>query len=277
MSYVDDFRSVLSDNFGKVLDCLLPMAVASISKSGREEDYLENLRKAVAFSRNNAKSLTKNLAGRAGCCSVEIDGAKTHKRVWVDFQGTATPCEIGDVMIISKFMDSHRVASRHVAFLQAKVDKKSKSQTWHIDPAQLKLYKYWPHIRSCYTRSGGQRHPLLQNFQINHSDRWFSSYLFVIRGCALSCATSTDLVASACRKANTIHGPLELPFLSLLVQLLFQTAGEQDTSAYVQANSTLATLVDRILEHVELNDPIEGEGRPFIVIRLTVKGEFRRG
>lgn len=273
---VDDFRSILSENFEKVLDCLFPMATVGIPRSGREEDYLENLRTAATRSKDKAKSLAKNLRGSIGCCSFEIDGVKTHKGVWVDYQGATTPCEIGDVMVVSKFVDSHGVLSRNVSFLQAKVDEKTKSQTWDIDPTQLQLYKNWPLIRSCYTRSGHKQYPLLPDFQISHTDRWFSSYLLVIRGCVFSSVTSTDLIASACRKTNTIHGPLELPFLSLLVQLLFQTAGEQDTSTHVQVNATLATLVDKILKHVRRNDPIVGKGRPFIVIRLTVRGEFER-
>jgi len=252
------------------------MAVAGVSRSGREEDYLENLRKAVMSSKSKAGALTKNLVGRVGCCSFKIDGVKTHKRIWVDFSGATRPCEIGDVMIVSKFVDSLGVFSRHVSLLQVKVDEKHKRQTWHIESTQLRLYKNWPFVNCCYTRSGGQKYTLLQNFKINYRDRLLSPYLLVMREWAFSFVTGTDLISSACRKAKTIHGPLELPFLSLLVQLLFQTAGEQDISANRSVNNTLTTLVDKILQHVKLNDPIEGEGKPFVVIKLTVKGEFER-
>lgn len=275
-SNVDNFRSILSDNFGKILNCLAPMAFASVTRSEREDDYLESLRKAALSSRAKSRTQAKNLVGRSGYCSFEIDGAKTHKKIWVDFLGASRPCEIGDIMIVSKFVDSLGVLSRHTSLLQAKVDEKQKRQTWHIDRTQLRLYKSWPLIKCCYTRSGSRKYPLLQNFKVNHSDRLFSPYLLVMREWAPSFVTSVDLISSACRKSNTIHGPLELSFLSLLVQLLFQTAGEQDISTHNSTNSNLTTLVDKILQHVNLNDPIEGEGRPFIVLKLTVKGEFER-
>lgn len=273
---LDDFRSVLSDNFGSILKCLAPMAFATVSRSGREDDYLERLRKAALSSRAQSRVLAKNLVGRFGYCSFEIDGAKTHKRIWVDFLGSSRPCEIGDIMIVSKFVNSLGIFSRHTSLLQAKVDGKQKRQTWHIESTQLSLYKNWPLIKCCYTRSGSRKYPLLQNFKVNHSDRLFSPYLLVMRGWAPSWVTSIDLISSACRKSNTIHGPLELPLLSLLVQLLFQTAGEQDILNNKPTNSNLTTLVDKILQHVNLNDPIEGEGRPFIVLKLTVRGEFKR-
>lgn len=276
VSSIDNFRSVLSDNFRRIWRCLAPMAFASVSKLEREDDYLERLRKAALSSRTRSRTLAKKLVGRFGHCSFEIDGAKTHKRIWVDFLGSPKPCEIGDILLVSKFVDSVGVLSRHISLLQAKVDKKQKRQTWHIEPTQLRLYRNWPLIKSCYTRSGSRKYPLLQNFKVNHRDRLFSPYLLVMREWAPPWVTSIDLIWSACRKSNTIHGPLELSFFSLLVQLLFQTAGEQDVSAHKSTNNNLTTLVDKILQHVNLNDPIEGEGRPFIVVTLTVRGKFER-
>lgn len=276
ISNIDDFRSILSDNFGRILECLAPMAFAGITRLEREDDYLERLAKAALSSRAKSRALAKNLVGRFGHCSFEIDGAKTHKRIWVDFLGAPRSWEIGDIMIVSKFVNSLGVLSRHTSVLQAKVGGKQKRQTWHIDPKQLRLYKNWPLIKCCYTRSGRRKYPLLQNLKVHHSDRLFSPYLLVIREWAPSWVTSIDLISSACRKSNTIHGPLELPFLSLLVQLLFQTAGEQDISTHKSTNSNLTALVDKILQHVNLNDPIEGEGRPFIVLKLTVRGKFER-
>lgn len=110
ISNIDDFRSILSDNFGRILKCLAPMAFAGITRLEREDDYLERLAKAALSSR----ALAKNLVGRFGRCSFEIDGAKTHKRIWVDFLGTSRPCEIGDIMIVSKFVDSLGVLSRKI-------------------------------------------------------------------------------------------------------------------------------------------------------------------
>lgn len=138
------------------------------------------------------------------------------------------------------------------------------------------LYKNWPFIKCCYTRFGNRKYPLLQNFNVHHNDRFFSPYLLVMREWTLSWVTSIDLICSACSKSHQIQGPLELQFMSLLIQLLFQTAGEQDISSYKSKNSNLTRLVDKILHHVKLNDPIEGEGRPFVVIKLTVKGEFKQ-
>jgi len=159
---IDGFRSVLSDNFCKILECLVPMAFAGVSRFKREDDYLESLAKAAWSSRAKSRALSSNLVGRLGHCSFEIDGAKTHKGIWVDFSGAPTPCEIGDIMIVSKFVDPQGVFSRNTSLLQVKVDEKKKRGTWHIDPTQLMLYKNWPFIKCCYTRFGNRKYPLLQ-------------------------------------------------------------------------------------------------------------------
>jgi hypothetical protein len=66
-------------------------------------------------------------------------------------------------------------------------------------------------------------------------------------------------------------GPLELPFLSFLIQMFFQTAGERDIINDLTENATVRQAIDSILDYVNLNDPPEGEGRPFIVMSFTFK------
>jgi len=181
ISNIDDFRSVLSDNFKKIIRCLLPLALESISGAEREDAYLKRLSKAALSSRSKSRTLARNLVGRSGRCSFEIEGETTHKKIYVDFSGAPKPCEIGDIMLVSKFVDYTGVLSRNISLLQAKVEEKKSPLTWHITPpTQLMLYKNWPLIKCCYT---GTRHrnPLLKNFKLHPNNRWFSPYLLVMR------------------------------------------------------------------------------------------------
>jgi hypothetical protein len=114
--------------------------------------------------------------------------------------------------------------------------------------------------------------------KISHKNRLFSPYLLVGRDwqppifCGPSSwITGPDLISVASHAGKNMNGPLELPFLFHLIQLVFQTSGERDISSYKTRNQNLKQLVDTLLHHVNLNDPPEGEGRPFLAVALTVK------
>jgi hypothetical protein len=275
---VSDFRNALSMNFDGIVCCLCPMAFAHTLRWNREEDYLNNLKSAINMSSSCSRTL--HISSSHGNYLFRVDGAKMHKRIWVDFQShrKLETCEIGDVMIISKYIDSFGILSRHVCFLQVKAqDKRTKRPSWKIDRKQLELYKDWPPVQSCYTGRGSRRKLLAQNLRIRHKDRLFSSYLLIERNapsvlCKLySWVTGTDLIAAASKNSSKIKGPLELPFLGFLIQLLFQTVGERDTYKNKPKNSDVKKLVDKILHYVQLNDPPEGEGKPFLIVTLTIQ------
>lgn len=276
---IDDVRKALSTDFDRVAYCLLPMACAHNMPWSEEEDFLNNLNAAMKTSAGLAGNLLLSTAQSK--YALRVEGAKVHKRIWVDFLLRRKPqsCEIGDILIVSKYIDPNGVLSRSVCFLQVKAsDKRKRLDTWKIDKRQLGFYVRWPTIQSCYTGLVLTKNVLLQNLKVNHKNRLFSPYLLVGRNWqpGLLCGPSSwitgpDLIAAASHASGIMHGPLELPFLSHLIQLLFQTTGERDILNYKTRNANLKQLVDRLLRYVNLNDPPEGEGRPFLVVTLTVK------
>jgi len=254
------------------------MAFAHIMPWSEEEDFLDNLNAATKTSAGLASNLL--LTTTRSKYSLMFDGAKVHKRIWVDFvlKQELQTCEIGDVLIVSKYVDPHGTLSRNVCFLQVKAsDKKKKYCNWKIDRKQLDFYMKWPTIQSCYTGLAF-RNVLLQNLTLRHKNRLFSPYLLVgrnwqggpFRGLS-SWITGPDLVAAATQASGKMEGPLELTFLSYLIQLIFQTTGEKDIYNYKSKNKNLTQLVNALLQYVKLHDPPKGEERPFLVVTMTVK------
>jgi len=276
---IDDVRNALSANINRVAYCLLPMAYAHTLPWGKEEDYLNNLYSAINTSASLASSLPLSTA--QSNYLLRIEGAKVHKTIWVDFlvRGKRQSCDIGDILVISKYVDPQGILSRNICFLQVKVSNKNKRfDTWKIDRKQLQFYLRWPTVQSCYTGRALTQHLLLQNLRVSHKNRLFSPYLLLGRNWqpGLLCGpspwiTGTDLVAAASHASGKMQGPLELPFLTHLIQLLFQTTGERDFLRYKSKNANLTQLGDTLLQYVNLNDPPEGEGKPFLVMTLTIK------
>jgi hypothetical protein len=255
------------------------MAYANQMPWTKEEEFLNNFNAAVKTSAALAGGLL--LSSAQSKYSLRVIGEKVHKRIWVDFllRHKLRSCEIGDILIVSKYIESNRTISRSVCFLQVKAsDKIKRLDTWKIDRKQLNLYVRWPSIQICYTGRGLAKNVLSRNLKVDHKNRLFSPYLLVGRNWqpSLFCGPSSwitgpDLIAAASQANGKMHGPLELPFLFYLIQMLFQTTGERDVLNNKVKNANLKCLVDSLLQYVNLNDPPEGEGRPFLVITLTVK------
>ena len=72
--------------------------------------------------------------------------------------------------------------------------------------------------------------------------------------------TRSDLVAVASQADGKMSGPLEIAFLHHLIQMLFHVNGEIDISNNKSLNPDLKTLVDGILQYVNIYDPPEGDG-----------------
>lgn len=242
----------------------------------RRKDFLNNFYSAAQKSAQLASKLL--FSKKQLKYSVRIESKKLHDTVWVDFRGTK-PCEIGDILIVSKYIEPASILSRRVCFIQIKAaNKRGPPNKWTIDKNQLHFYLRWPTIQSCYVGPKFNNNIMLQNKRIIYRNRLFSPYLLLRRNWhpCIPCnpppwITGTDLVAAASRRGKTIRGPLELSFLSHLIRLLFQTTGERDILNNKPRNANLKQLIDNLLQYVKLNDPPEGEGRPFVVVNLTVK------
>lgn len=276
---IDDVRLALSANFDNVVRCLLPMVYADQWSWTKEEEFLNNFASAAKMSAAIAQDLLLSTAKSK--YSLAIFSEKVHKRVWVDFlqHHRLRSCEIGDILIVSKYVESRSILSRNVCFLQVKASDKSKRpDTWKIDRSQLNLYVNWPTIQNCYIGHGLTKTALSQNVKINHRNRLFSPYLLIgrnwqpgLRWGPSSWITGPDLVATASQANRKMSGPLELPLLFYLIQMLFQATGERDMVSNKVKNANLKRLVDSLLRYVNLNDPPKGEGRPFVVLTLAVK------
>lgn len=218
-----------------------------------------------------------------GGCSLRFDYAKMHKRIWVDYRmlGQEKTCEIGDVLVITKYLAPSRIVSRNVSLLQVKAQQKGVGRRqWHIDHVQSNLYANWPKIKECYIGKGANRTSLFHRLNLQPKNRLFSPFVFVgdntpfpMACCDGSYAwvSGADLVSTATKNGSHIHGPLELSFLSFLIQMFFQTTGELDIVNNRSKNANVRAAVDAILKYVEINDPPDGEGRPFIVMAFTFK------
>lgn len=282
-SSVDDVRNALSANFGIVAHSLLQIACADQKTWDGEEDYLNNLHDTI-----NSSGLPRGvpISTPRSTYHLRIEAQKIHKTVWVDFPSNSTlqPCEIGDILLVAKYRVPQRILSRCVSFIQVKVSEKNRVlDSWKIDRNQLKFYLKWPTIKTCYVGQGPSKNVLLTNVKIHHKHRLFSPYLLLGRRwqpdlyCGpLPWITGTDLVAAALKKRSKISAPLEIPFLHHLIQMLFQTTGERDFVNNRSQNPNVSLLVDTLLNYVQLNDPPEGEGKPFLVILLTVKSSEQR-
>jgi len=278
---IDDFRRALSFNFPLVLDCLSPIAFAQCSPWDKEEGYLENLVEMAKLLKDRLeKSTTPQMTGGY---SLRIDYAKMHKRIFVDYSlsGQKETCEIGDVLIVSKYVEPSRIVSRHVSFLQVKSQEKGvRQRQWHIDTVQSSLYAHWPEIEECYVGRGDNRTRLFDRLKIQPKNRLFSPYLMIGKDAPfpMTCCegpfswiTGADLVNEVSRNSSHMRGPLELPFLSFLIQMVFQTSGERDIINDRSENASVRKAVDAILKYAELHDPPQGEGRPFMAISFTLK------
>lgn len=181
--------------------------------------------------------------------------------------------------MVAKYRVPRGILSRCVCFIQVKASIKNQAiDSWQIDRNQLKFYSKWPTINTCYVGPRIVNNILLTNVRIRHKNRLFSPCLLLGRTwqpnlfCgSLPWITGTDLIAAASRRRSKISAPLEVPLLHHLVQMLFQTTGERDFVNYRSKNRYVSLLVNTLLNYVHLNDPQEGEGKPFLVIALTVK------
>lgn len=276
---INDVRKTLSSNFDNLAGCLLPMGYAHIFQWSDEEDYLNNLYHAAQWSKQLSSRLA--LSTPKPSYSLRIDCEKVHKKILVEFpfKRKLQSCEIGDILVVSKYVDPHGILSRSVCFIQVKVsDKKKRYDVWRIDEKQLYFYSKWPIIKNCYTGRGSNRHFLLKNLKISYKNRLFSPYLLLGRNHHYGLSngsypwiTGTDLVAAASDRTGKMQGPLEVAFLYHLIQLIFQVNGEMDISNYKTRNSNLTHLTNSLLKYVNLHDPPEGEGKPFVTITLTMK------
>ena len=285
--FVDDIRSVLCENFEYIwLYLIYPIISAGFLPWGREKDLLERIYSGIQISSKASLQLS-NLRGKLGLYSLRLDGFKTHRKVYARFQsksGKETGCELGDILILSKYADLTRLYSRMCCLLQLKAEEKSRSGTWHIDEVQLELFSDWPTLKIVYTVK--PKKILAQSLRINPKNRLFSSYLFAKRNRIFALpyigppfeamfVSGTDLVRAACLTSHSFHGPLELSFSTLLMQTLFQVSGEYDVLRHVVVNKSLNLLIKELIRHIGINDPPVGEGRPLIVLIFTV-GRFER-
>lgn len=278
---IDGFREALSLNFDFILNCLSPLAIAQCLPWNKEEEYLENLAEMAKLLKDRLdKSTTPQMIGG---CALRFDYAKMHKRIWVDhgLPGQEKTCEIGDVLITTKYLQPSRIVSRNASFLQVKAQEKGvRRRQWHIDAVQSNLYAHWPEIKECYIGRGVNRTSLFHQLNLQPKNRLFSPYVligsykpFPMTCCdgAYSWVSGADLVSAAIKNRPQMYGPLELSFLSFLIQMVFQTCGERDIVDNRSENANVREAVDAILRYAELNDPPEGEGRPFIVMSFTLK------
>jgi hypothetical protein len=278
---IDWFREVLSLNSEFIIECLSPLALAQCLPWKNEEEYLNNVSSMAELlkSKLNASVIPQMIGG----CSLKFEHAKMHKRIWVDYKilDQIKPCEIGDILIITKYLEPSGIVSRNVSLIQVKAQQRTaKHREWHIDPVQSHLYANWPEIKECYVGRSVNRTPLFNNLSLQPRNRLFSPYLFIgtempfpmaCCGGAYSWVTGSDLVRIATRNSAQMRGPLELSFLSFLIQMFFQTTGERDIVDNKTDNANVRKAIDAILDYVKLHDPPEGEGRPFIVMSFTFK------
>ena len=278
-SGVDDVRNALSANFGIVARSLFSIAHAHLMPWSKEEDYLNNF-----YSLINSSGLPNGvpISTPQSNYDLRVEAQKIHKTLWVDYSRNRTckSCEIGDILLVAKYRDPKGVLSRCACLIQVKVSEKNRVfDAWKIDKTQLYLYSKWPTIQSCYVRYG-RAHRLLLRYplKIRNKNGLFSSYLFVGRTwqphllCGPSAwITNTALVAAALQTQKKFQNPLEIPLFTHLLQMLFQTSGERDIVNYKSTNANITTLVNSLLNYVNLNDPPKGEGKPFLVILLTLK------
>ena len=281
--FVDDIRSVLCENLEYIwLYLIYPIIAAVFLPWKKEEDLLENIYGGIQTSSKASLKLS-NLRGKLGLYSLRLNGFKTHRKVYARFQsnsGKETGCELGDILILSKYIDLARLYSRMCCLLQLKVEKKRRSGGWHIDKVQLELFSGWPMLKELYTVK--PKEILAKSLKIKPENRFFSSYLFAKRNRIFAfphiCpsfeamfVSGTDLVRAACLTSHSFHGPLEIPFSTALMQTLFQVSGEYDLLGHVVVNKSLNILVKKLIRHIGMNDPPAGEGRPLIALIFTAE------
>jgi hypothetical protein len=276
---IDDVRNALSQNFGTIANSLFPISYAHYEKWSNEEQYLNNLYKAI-----NASNLAKGIliVTAQSSYSLTIECEKIHRTVWVDFlsNGISTRREIGDILLVAKYRDSQGILSRCSCFVQVKVSEKRLTDAWKIEKKQLEFYSKWPLIQACYTQYFRRKFFFAKNLMVSYNNRLFSPYLLLGRtwNTDLLCGpsawiTGSDLISSASLFHDKIRGPLEIPFFNHLLQMLFQATGENDYLNYQSQNQNVSGLVNSLISYVHLNDPPEGKGKPFLVIALTVKSK----
>ena len=278
-SATDDIRSALADNFGIVTRALYSISFAHRATWNNEEDYLSNLYQAI-----NTSGLARGIPVTTPKSNyfLLVECEKIHKTIWVDFlsNGLRQRCEIGDILLVAKYRDPQGIVSRCSCFIQVKVARKRLIDSWEINKTQLDFYSNWPMIQACYVQYFKKKDVFSTNLKISPRNRLFSPYLLLGRtwNSNLLCGpspwiTGADLVSAASIQKNRIQAPLEVPFFTHLLQMLFQATGENDYVNYHSQNRGVSNLVDSLLNYVHLNDPPEGEGKPFLVILLTVKAE----
>jgi len=278
-SPINNARKALSLNFDNLVECLVPMGYSHIAHWNNEEDYLNILYHRAQSSTHLFKNLV--FATSRSQYAIRINCEKVHKKIKVKFPSKQKfkPCEIGDIFLVSKYVDPKGIMSRNVSFIQVKVsNKRRRTDVWKIAENQLFFYKNWPTILDCYAGVGKNKKSIIKNLKITHANRLFSPYMLLGRNChpGLSCGpypwiTGTDLVSIALEKDGKMRGPLEVAFLYFLVQLIFQVNGERDIQDYQDYNLNLKALTDGLLRYMHINDPPKGEGKPFVVITFTIK------
>jgi len=81
-STIDDVRSALAENFGVVTRTLYPISFAHQLVWNNEEDYLNNLYRAI-----NESGLSRGIpiATSKSTYFLRVECEKIHKTIWVDF------------------------------------------------------------------------------------------------------------------------------------------------------------------------------------------------
>jgi hypothetical protein len=147
-----------------------------------EEDYLDNFYSLINSSRlpNGVPISTPRSK-----YDLRVEAHKVHKTVWVDYRRnqTSKSCEIGDILLVAKYIDPNGILSRCVCLIQVKVSEKNRVlDKWKIDKTQLYLYSKWPTLQSCYLRYWKTKQMLIANpLKICSRNRLFSPYLFLGR------------------------------------------------------------------------------------------------
>jgi len=123
---INDVREALSSDFDNLAVCLLPMGYAHTIPWSNEEDYLNNLYSTAQCSKHLSNKLF--LSKPKSNYSLRIDCEKVHKKILVEFsfKRKLQSCEIGDILIVSKYVDPYGILSRNVCFIQVKASDKNK-------------------------------------------------------------------------------------------------------------------------------------------------------
>jgi hypothetical protein len=279
---LDAFRSTLILNSSLVLGSVVwPLASTSFSPWEREPQYLHNLFLNAKEAQNRLDNLVGPLINTTGTYRLEMNVIETHATIFVDFDynGITRNREIGDVLIVCKYYDLGQLKYQKSMLLQAKAESKGSRLKWHIEPVQLHLLTFWPHIHR-FTSKFKRPPPIPapSNFHVNPRERWFSPYLLIKRNHSLDFddwwsdrVVCPDIVYATSTRLGKRYftGHAEMPFSTAIWELLLQAQGESLVEDGIVTNQDAKSFIDFISQWAGAPDPPEDE-RPFIVIQIRV-------